>query len=89
MQFHRIAAMKTSKLITFLSICKTSVPFGIDEMFAAFGRVTTPVQMDLGELVNAIHSAARDVRRFLFGIVSRQIVGRCLEKSKEKNQNWT
>lgn len=84
MQFHWIAATKGQRQLKtscIFILSPTGVPFGTDEVFAAFSRVTAPVQMDLSELVNAVHSAARDVRRFLFGIVSRQIVRRCLKKT--------
>ena len=63
------------------------LPFGIDEMFAAFSRVISPMQMDLSELVNANHSTTGDVWRSLFWIVSRQIVSRCLLKTKKEEIN--
>jgi hypothetical protein len=42
------------------------------------------MQMDLSELINATHTATCYVWRFLFGVVSRQIVGRCLKKEGKK-----
>ena len=69
------------------NVYETLLPFGIDEMFAAFSRVISPMQMDLSELINANHSTTGDVWRLLFWIVSRQIVSRCLLKTKKEERN--
>ncbi len=48
-----------------------NLPFRFDQMFAAFARFTSPVQVKLNEDERVIQTAAGYVRHFFRGIVGR------------------
>lgn len=51
------------------------IPLWLDDMFAAFRRVGTPVHVDLNERISVIQPSAADARRLVFGKVLWQIGG--------------